>query len=93
MIEWYPPSPPPGSGRHRYVFCLCRQHKKIIPGQLGLITKGDNSKRVHFKVLLLLILWQKPGVKSLLQARDWIREHEMEVIAANFFYVESPSAG
>ncbi|PGH11817.1 hypothetical protein AJ80_06975 [Polytolypa hystricis UAMH7299] len=70
LKKYLPPSPPPGTGLHRYVFVLLR-------GETGADRKDVSApkKRRH---------WgygeERRGV------RDWAAEYGLVVVGANFFY-------
>jgi phosphatidylethanolamine-binding protein (PEBP) family uncharacterized protein len=49
VVGWYPPTPPPLSGPHRYVCSLFEQPGKIASDQVAHIRAGDPHGRAKFK--------------------------------------------
>lgn len=43
VVEYHPPSPPPGSGYHRYVFFLLKQRNNLDEKKLGLLENTDRA--------------------------------------------------
>ena len=93
LIKYLPPSPPPKTGLHRYVFVLLQQKK----GHTGDDVKKPKDRphwgkykasrvglsKVLTKTVALGFKGQGKGV------REWAKENHMESVGANFFYAEN----
>ncbi|MCJ1263149.1 hypothetical protein MMC22_003019 [Lobaria immixta] len=73
LVSYLPPSPPPNTGSHRYVFVLLAS--KVKNGHLNITKPVDRPHWGYGKV--------GKGV------RTWAEENELTVLGANFFYAKS----
>ncbi|KAI9819516.1 MAG: hypothetical protein M1827_006964 [Pycnora praestabilis] len=73
VIEFMPPSPPPKTGKHRYVFLLFRS---ADGGSVGNLTVPEDRKH-----------WGTGKARH--GVRQWAGENDLVPIGANFFYSQN----
>ncbi|MCJ1297605.1 hypothetical protein MMC08_000392 [Hypocenomyce scalaris] len=87
LMSYVPPSPPPKTGYHRYVFALLAPSSSITTAAIDTSSTTITANGLDLKKPKDRPHWGYGKVGK--GVRDWAEENKLTVVGANFFYAEN----